>query len=418
MTDVAYSLTEEQQLLAKTARRFIEERLPLERVRELVGARVPSAGERAADSEPGAAATGVVGVDGATWNAMAELGWLALAIPEELGGAGYGMPEVAVVLEELGRGLVPSPFLGTAVLGATAILLAGDDDQRAEHLPAVAAGERTLAVGLWDHPHRTDVAAIDATARRDGDGWLLEGRKRGVLDGVGVDAYVVAARVADGDGGGDGAGNGAQDGAGHGAGHGAVGIFVLEADRHGVTAETVPTVDLTRGLVDLVLDGVRVDANARLSDAPDAGDVLEALLRTGAVALAAEALGAAQRCFDLAVAHARTRFQFGRPIGSFQAIKHLLADDLVALEHARSTVLHAARTLDDPAEARIAASLAKAVTGAASVKVAADALQVHGGIGFTWEHDVHLFLKRVKASSLQLGTVHHHRALLADALAL
>jgi alkylation response protein AidB-like acyl-CoA dehydrogenase len=234
------------------------------------------------------------------------------------------------------------------------------------------------------------------TARRDGDGWVLDGEAGFVVDGASADQLVTAAMTDDG-----------------------LALFVVPADADGIDRTPVPVLDLTRPMTTVGYRGVRVDDADRLRGG-DPHVALHAALTDGAVALANEQIGGAQQLLEMTTAYARERIQFGRAIGSFQAVKHRLAEALVKLEAARSAALHAARVLadGDPEERRLAVPLAASLCAEVYEQIAADALQLHGGIAFTWEHDAHLYYKRAKATKLLLGDPKLHRRLLADALGL
>ncbi len=335
--------------------------------------------------------------DAALWSETAQMGWQAMAIPEEYGGAGYGFVELSVLMEEMGRAVAPLPFLSSAVLAAQAILLGGDEAQRKEHLPAIAAGERRYA---FAHLEGRDAgpSGVQLTATPDGDGWRLDGTKSYVLDGHAADRLVVVART--------------------GEDPGDVGLFVVAGDADGVTREVLDVMDQTRPQARILLDGVTVAGDARLGGDASAWPVVDAVLMRGAVALAAEQVGGAQAVLEMATDYAKTRYQFGRAIGSYQAIKHTLAEMLVEVEAAKSVAYHAARTVaaGDDAELAIAAPMAKSYCSEVFEHAAGDNIQVHGGIGFTWEHDAHLWFKRAKTSALLFGDPAYHRARLADAL--
>jgi alkylation response protein AidB-like acyl-CoA dehydrogenase len=371
--EVSFAVTEEQQLLRTTVRDLLAQRATSERVREVM--------------------LGTEGFDARLWDELAQLGLTGLAVPEAHGGAGASFVEVAIVAEELGRRLAPVPFLSSAVLGTTALLHAGTDDQRAAHLPAVAAGATRLALAHLDDRGRL-TADPGVRAVRDGDTWVLDGTAGYVVDGGTADLLVTAAVTDDG-----------------------LALFLVPADAAGLTRTAVEVLDLTRPMATLGYEGVVVDAAAHLAG----GDPVIALheaLTAGVVAIACEQVGGAQQVLETTTAYARDRVQFGRAIGSFQAVKHRLAELLVQLEAARSTAGHAARVVaaDDRVERRIAAPLAASYCAEVFEQVAGDGIQLHGGIGFTWEHDAHLYFKRAKATKLLLGDPKHHRALLAEAL--
>lgn len=371
---VSYAESEEHELIRSTARQFLTDRLDLEVVRELMM------------SEDG--------FDQSLWKEIGGLGWTGLTIAEKHGGAGFGFVELSVVLEEMGRMLTPGPFFASSVLATTAIEQCATEDQKAALLPPLASGEMIATLALYEKPRGWDLPRFDTVADRDGDAWVINGVKRHVLDGHLADQVVVAART-----------------------NGGVGLFVVGAAASGVEVTRTPVLDPTRRQAEIAFDSVRVDDTALLGGV-NAEAALARTLALGAVALAAEQVGGAQRCLDMSVEHAKTRHQFGRAIGSFQAVKHRCAEMLLRVEHAKSAAYHAARVTDDPDELAIAAPLAGTVCSEAYLWAAGETIQIHGGIGFTWEHDAHLFLKRAKSSSLLLGDPRHHRAALGDALGL
>lgn len=374
MTTPTFTVTDEQQLLRDTVRDALGKRATSARVREVMLT------DEAFDQ------------DG--WRELAELGLVGLLVPEADGGSGATVVEAAIVAEELGRSLLPVPFLASAVLAATAVDVAADADQRAALLPGLAAGTSIVALA-----HLDDVGRIGGDpgvrARADGDGWVLDGTAGFVLDGLIADTVITAATTDDG-----------------------LALFVVPSGADGLSRERVAVLDLTRPMATLTYDGVRAAGADRLP-----GDAVAALHRALAVAtavLANEQVGGAHRCLTDATAYAKERIQFGRAIGSFQAVKHTLAETLVRLESARSAAYHAARVVaaDDPQEAAIAVPLAASYCAEVYERASADALQIFGGIGFTWEHDIHLYFKRAKASKLLLGAPRHHRRLLGDVLEL
>jgi alkylation response protein AidB-like acyl-CoA dehydrogenase len=369
---VTYSPTEDQELIRTTARRFLEDRIGLERVRELM----------MSDE----------GFDRVLWKEMADLGWTGLAIAEDHGGAGLGWLEVCVLLEEMGRLVTPGPFFASAVLATSAIQLIGTVGQQADMLPSLAAGDTIAAVAVFEGARGWDHAGPSTTAAETDYGWVLDGAKRSVLDGHLADLLLVTASTREG-----------------------VAVFVVEAGSDGVTITQESVLDPTRRQATVTLQGVRVETSARLGEG-DAAPGLRRALDIATVALANEQAGGAQRCMEMAVDYAKTRYQFGRPIGSYQSIKHRCANMLLKVEHAKSTAYYGARVIGDDQELPVAAPLAGSVASDAYVWVAGENIQVHGGIGFTWEHDAHLYLKRAKASSLLLGSPRHQRDLLGKAL--
>jgi alkylation response protein AidB-like acyl-CoA dehydrogenase len=377
-----FAFTEEQQELRKTARAFL--------ARACDSAAVRSAMESA------------LGYDEKLWAQIGgELGWTAVVIPERCGGLGLSWVELVALQEVIGEALAPSPFFASVCLAANAILAAGDETQQRQLLPGIAEGRTRAALAIGEASGRCDAEGIAVTCARDGDAYVLVGEKRYVVDGASADLIVVAARAA-----------GSRGASG-------VSLFALPGSTPGLTRQALPTLDPTRRLATLRLDGVRVPAHARLGAEGAAWPALEKALQRAAVALAAEQLGGAQRALELAVAYAKERVQFGRPIGSFQALKHELADVMVKVEAARSAVYYAACVAAAESEAlAAAASMAKAAATEAFSFATATALQVFGGVGFTWEYDVQLYFKRARSSATLLGDASWHRELVARAIGL
>ncbi|MET7475921.1 acyl-CoA dehydrogenase family protein [Streptomyces sp. NPDC005648] len=333
------------------------------------------------------------GHDTVVWRRMAgELGLQGLAVPEEYGGSGFGYVELGVVFEEAGRALLCEPYFATVALAAETLLRCPDDQARADLLPGIASGATIATLALTEDGGRWDEPAIRLTADDTPGGWRLTGAKTYVPDGLLADLILVAARTASG-----------------------VSLFAVAADAPGLTRTSLPTLDQTRKQARLEF----ADTPARLIGAEGtAWPVLERALATASVLLAAEQVGGAAAALDAAVDYARIRVQYGRPIGSFQGIKHKCADMLVEIESARSAAYAGLWALDagDDTETAVAAALAQAFCSEAFTKVAGDSIQVHGGIGFTWEHPAHLYFKRAKSSEVLLGTPSYHRELLAARL--
>jgi alkylation response protein AidB-like acyl-CoA dehydrogenase len=324
-----------------------------------------------------------------------------VVIPEAYGGLGLGSVELVALMELMGEALLCAPFLSSVCLAGQALLEAGSEAQKQEHLPGIAAGE-TLAALAWTEPGgRWGAGDVAATARRDGGDYVLSGRKRYVLDGHCAGLLLVAARA-----------EGSRGAEG-------VDLFAVPSAARGLACRALPTLDQTRRLADLELDAVRVPAEARLGAEGGGFAALERSLDRAGIALAAEQVGGAQRCLDLSVAYARQREQFGRPIGSFQAIKHKCADMMLRVESARSAAYYAGCVAAEGGEelARVA-SLAQAYCSDAYFQCAAEALQIHGGVGFTWEYDVHLYFKRARSSEVFLGDSAWHRERLAQRIGL
>ncbi len=366
-------LDEAQRLLQKTARDFVRSESPARRVRSLRDARDP------------------LGFSPDLWKRMAELGFVGMSLPEACGGLGAPFFDFCVVLTELGRELQPEPLVTTVLLGAHALVLGGSAQAEAL-LPAVARGEALVALAHDEAGGRWDPSRVAVAARADGSGFALSGTKLHVLDAPGATHLVVSARSA--------GAPGERDG---------VGLFLVGRDAPGVSLEREWRVD-SRAAATVRLDGVRLGAEALLGSAIAGVDLLERVLDRAAIGLAAEMLGGALSAFDRTLDHLAERRQFGVPIGSFQALQHRIARLYVELALCRSAVLGAARSVDDaPADVPRMAALAKARASETFVAVANDAIQMHGGIGMTDEHDIGLYLKRARAAELTLGDAPFHR---------
>jgi alkylation response protein AidB-like acyl-CoA dehydrogenase len=359
---VNFAFSEEQEELRRTVRAFLEDKSPSAEVRRLMET--------------------TEGYDPAVWSQLAEqLGLVGLAVPEEYGGSGYTYVELVVVFEEMGRALLCAPYFSTVALAANTVLHSGDEEAKKSLLPGIASGETIATLALTEDSGRWDEAGVTLAATRDGDGWRLDGHTAGLI--------VVAARTDAG-----------------------VSLFTVAGDAPGLTRTPLTTMDLTRKQARLELAGVPATP---LGAEGQGWPVLARTLDLAAVALAAEQVGGAQKCLEMSVDYAKVRVQFGRPIGSFQAIKHKCADMLLEVESAKSAAYYAgwaASELND--ELPVVASLAKAYCSEAYFHAAAENIQIHGGIGFTWEHDAHLYFKRAKSSELLLGDPTYHRELLAQ----
>ena len=336
----------------------------------------------------------------ALWSQMVELGWPALTVPEPAGGLGMGTVELAVVVEELGRVLAPGPFVPTVTQFAPVVAEAGSPEQQERFLGGIAAGELTGTLALVEESGSIDAGHVTTTATPDGDGFVLEGAKEMVVEASTADEIAVIARTP---------GTQGDDG---------VGAFVVS--RADVRLDPVDALDATRPLARVALDGVRIGADRALGDpGPATAAAVRRAVEVAATALADETVGAAQAIFDITLAYAKQREQFGAPIGSFQAIKHKFADMLVALERARATSYFAALTIaEDDGRRALATSTAKAAAGDCAALLAKEGIQIHGGVGYTWEHDMHLYVRRVKSSSLLFGNAAQHRARVADLIGL
>jgi len=377
-----FRFDEEQEELRATAQAFLDEHAGSESVR------------KAMETD--------LGFDPALWERIgSELGWAAVHIPEAYGGLDFGAVELAALMEIMGGALLCAPYFSSVCLGANALLVAGSEAQKEEHLPGVAEGRARATLAFSGERGGNDAQAITATLRRDGNECVLDGVHAFVVDGHSADWLIVAARAA---------GSSGDDG---------VSLALVPGDAPGLTRTRRPTVDRTRRLARVELDGVRVPASALLGHEGAAASALERTLSRATVALACEQVGGAQRCLDMSVAYALEREQFGRPIGSFQAIKHKCADMMVAIESARSAAYFAAcETAEESDDLDVHASVAKASASEAYFQCAAESIQIHGGVGFTWEYDVHLHFKRAKAGETLLGDPAWHRERVARHLGL
>ncbi len=370
MAGMNFAFSDEQEELRRITRQFLTSKSPESEVRRLMDT-----------SE---------GYDPAVWSQMAgELGLQSLIVPEEFGGQGFSFVELTVVLEEMGRSLLCAPYFSTVVLAATTLIHSGDDAAKKEYLPGIASGETIATLAFTEANGRWDESGIEATASQSGGTWKLTGEKMFVLDGHTAGLVIVAARTSAG-----------------------VSLFAVDGNASGLTRTALSTMDQTRKQAKLSFDGVE----GKLIGTDGSGwAVLSRVLDLAAVALAAEQVGGAQFVLEMAVQYAKDRVQFGRPIGSFQAIKHKCADMLLEVESAKSAAYYAAWCAAElNEELPSVASLAKAYCSEAYFHSAAENIQIHGGIGFTWEHPAHLYFKRAKSSELLFGDPTYHRELLAQ----
>jgi alkylation response protein AidB-like acyl-CoA dehydrogenase len=342
------------------------------------------------------------GYDSATWQQLSEeLAWTALTIPEEFGGLGMSYLDLHPLMEEMGRALLCSPFFSTICLGANALLLAGNGVQKERHLPGIATGETTATLAYAEQNGQMDAAGIEATYSRTAAGCILRGTKSYVLDGHTADLLLVAAR------------------AGNSEGAEGVSLFLVPGDTDGVKRAWLPTMDQTRRVASVELNDVVVPPDALVGEEGRGWALCERTLDLARIALAAEQVGAAEMCLDMAVEYAKVRKQFGRPIGSFQAIKHKCADMLMMIESARSAAFYASALAGQgEPDLEEAASSAKAFCSDTFFHCAAENIQIHGGIGFTWEHAAHMYFKRAKAAEVLLGAPSFHRERVAKRMGL
>ena len=362
-----FDLNDEQRAIQEAAKQFLAAKYKSERIRELV--ETPS------------------GFTEEDWREMTGLGWPGLALPEEWGGQGLGMVELAVVMEEMGYALAPSPLLSNTVAGL-ALATCGSDEQKERYLRPLAEGRKRGTPALFDAGTPASIGEFALEASRNGDGVVLDGEKVLVLDAGSADFFLVAT----------------SDGRRH----------LVDRDADGVTVAPETSIDLTRKLYTVRLDGVKVPEGDTL---PGAGEDYMPVFARACVALAAELTGIAQRTMEMAVEYAKDRQQFGRPIGAYQAVSHSCAQMLLETENSRSAVYYAAWAADaEPETLPLAASMAKAYASDAGWRVAAASMQVHGGIGFTWEHDLHFWFKRARADASMFGDAKWHRERVADSV--
>jgi alkylation response protein AidB-like acyl-CoA dehydrogenase len=371
-------LTEEQELLRDSARDFVNDNCPIDSLRQLRDKR---------DAH---------GYDTALWKEMAELGWLGIPFAEEYGGAGLGQAELGVILEELGRRLVVSPFLSTVLLGGGAIAVGGSEAQKKEILPALCEGNLTLALALQETP-RHDPYAVETTATAEGEGWTLSGKKRLVIDGASASKIVVVARTS--------GARGDRDG---------LSLFLVDGDAAGLTRTRTFLID-SRSAANLELSGVSVGVDSLVGTLDRGADVLEPVLDRAAAALSAEMLGGIQEAFDRTIQYLKDREQFGVKIGSFQGLKHRAARWFCEVELTRSIVAQTLRALDeDQANATELASTCKARASDTFIQSGEEGIQMFGGIGVTDEEDIGFFMKRARVSELLLGDSSFHRNRFAE----
>jgi alkylation response protein AidB-like acyl-CoA dehydrogenase len=363
-----FGLSEEQELLRAEVRRFIDQNCPIDQVRKLM--ETPE------------------GFDRSLWQRMAELGWVGLTLPEAHGGVGLDWVDLVVVLEEVGRTLFPSPLVST-VLAATAIERAGSAEQQAAWLPRLADGSAIGTLALFEGAGSIEPTAIALRGAPAGGGFVLSGDKPLVSDAQSADVFAVAFRT----------GDAPED----------LALALVPRGAAGLAVEPHVTMDLTRRMGRLRFDGVRVERDALLGAPGRAWPVLAHLLDCGATAVTAEMIGAAEGALALTVGYAKQRIQFGQPIGRFQGVKHRLAEMYSDIESFKSLCYYAAWLLDeDPARAALSVSRAKALASDAFARIGVDGVQLHGAIGYTWEYDIQLFLKRAKWARPAFGDSAQH----------
>jgi alkylation response protein AidB-like acyl-CoA dehydrogenase len=376
-----FGFSEEQEMLRKSARDFLAKESPMTYVRQMME-----------DDR---------GFRDDQWRKMAELGWMGLVLPEAHGGAGLDFVDMVVVLEEMGRVVLPGPFFSTVIMGGVAIAEGGSAAQKQELLPKLAAGELRATVAQLEPNARWDADGIQLEARKAGGGWRLSGTKLFVPDAHTADVVIVAGREP---------GSKGAEG---------VSLFLVDAKAAGVTTTLLKTMDQTRKLCEVALKDVTIPSDRVLGTPGQGWKLLDRIVDRGKVGLCAEMCGGAQKVLEMSVEYAKVREQFGRPIGSFQAIQHKCANMLVEVESSKSATYYAAWAVaNDVAEAPLAAAMAKAYCSDAYRHTAGEGIQIHGGIGFTWEHDMHIYFKRAKSSEVTFGDATWNRELVAQLIQL
>ena len=370
-----FAFSEEQDALRETVAQFLEQKSASADVRTLMET--------------------TDGYDPEVWKQMgAQMGLQGLHIPEEYGGQGYSFVELGIVLEEMGKRLLCAPYFATVALAANAVMNAGSDSQKKELLPGIAGGETIATLAFTEPSGKWGADGIEMTYEQSGDGYTLTGEKMFVIDGHNANLIVVVARKA---------GTSGAEG---------LSFFTVAGDAAGLTRTALETMDMTRKQAKLEFSGVKAEL---LGEEGAGWAPLSKTLDQAAVCLSSEMVGGSQQVLDMSVDYAKVRVQFGRPIGSFQAIKHKCADMLLEVESAKSAAYYAAwAAAEDNDELPTVACLAKAYCSEAYFHCAAENIQIHGGIGFTWEHDAHLYFKRAKSSETYLGDASYHRELLAQ----
>jgi alkylation response protein AidB-like acyl-CoA dehydrogenase len=371
-----FGFSEEQEMLREAAKRFLTDNCSTKFVRQMM------AGETAHDA--------------AFWQKLVGQGWPGLLIPEQFGGTNGTFLDMTVVIEEMGKAILPGPFFAAALLGAPVFIEGASDALKKEFLPKMAEGKFIATLAIAEAGGRFDAGGIEIKANKKGSGYTLTGEKFFVPDAHVADAIVVATRTG-------------------GAGEKGVTLLCVPAKEKGVTVTQLKTVDMTRRVCHVKFDNVQADTV--IGKENEGWPVLRRVLDVATAALSTEMVGTAQKALDIAVDYAKTRVQFGKPIGSFQAVKHKCVDMMVAVENARSLTYYASWTVDERVpEAATAVPMAKAYASDMAKNVTSEAIQVHGGIGFTWEHDMHLYHRRALAGEANLGNAPVHREVVAKSL--
>jgi alkylation response protein AidB-like acyl-CoA dehydrogenase len=373
-----FGFNEEQELLRSTARKFFDNECASETVRKLMD--------------------GPEGMTPELWKKIAEQGWTGLIFSEEHGGMGLGFVDLVVLMEEMGRSVVPGPFFSTVLLGGLAIREAGTEAQKKAWLPKISSGEARATLAWMEPSAELGAGGITLQATAKGAGFTMNGTKLFVHDAHTADVIVVAARTA--------SGKSPEEG---------ISLFLVPKGTPGLSVTLLPTMDQTRKLCEVGLKDVAVGPEALMGQPGSGWAPLARVIDRATVALCAEMCGGAQKVLDMTVEYAKIRQTFGRPIGSYQGVKHKAADMLVDVENSKSITYYAAWAMDEGVpEGPLAVSMAKAYVSDAYRRVSGAGIQLHGGIGFTWEHDLHLYFKRAKGSEFTFGDATWHRERVAQ----
>jgi alkylation response protein AidB-like acyl-CoA dehydrogenase len=375
-----FGLTEEQEMLKTSARDFLEKECTRNHVRAMM--------------------KDEIGYSPELWKKMAELGWLGLAFPSQYGGGDGTFRDLTILCEEMGRTLLPSPFISTVVLGSLPILFAGTDKQRQDFLPKIIAGEMTIALAVLEEDGDFWPSGINLRADKRGNEYLLNGTKLFVWDAKAADYLLCAARTK--------RGPNPEEG---------ITLFLVDAKEWGMYMTPLDNVDVLRKQYEVVLTNVPVSVDNIIGELHNGWPVLKKMSLYANAALCAEMVGGCEKVLEMTVSYAKERIAYGVPIGSFQVIKHKCADMLSGNEYARSLMEWAALALsEDAPEAPVAVSMAKIYCGNVGKMVCDEGIQIHGGLGYTWDHDMHLYFKRVRASDTAFGDGNYHSELVAQYL--
>ncbi len=378
---IEYGINEEQEMLRKMARDFFTNEMPMKRVRELMNDDTGHSPE--------------------LWKKMADLGWLGLVLPEEYGGAGMNFRDLTILLEEMGRIVMPGPFISTLLLAGMPILAHGTAAQKKEILPKIAKGEAVCTMAALEEDGDWCADSISVRADKRGDNYVINGMKLFVPDAKIANYILVVARTK--------RTENPEDG---------ITIFILDTkDLWGTVATRLKTMDETRKVYEVVFMNVPVPSKNILGELHQGWPIMKQIALQTSAALCAEMVGASEKAFEMTVAYLKDRIAFGVPIGSFQALQHRAADLVIGLEFARSLMEWSAETIkENDTDAPVAVSMAKSYCGDTGKKVVAEGIQMHGGIGFTWDHDMHLYFKRIWTSDNAFGDGNYHREVIAQAL--